>query len=92
MLEAPQRAQHVNVTRWFTTITGQSEWVAVAGAPQMCEKVLPFDSKKFAELQAAKKHAEGGAAGEEGVLLYCTPFVTLDNEQANWEMGKSILK
>jgi elongation factor 1-gamma len=61
-IDAATRATFGNAIRWFLTVTAQSFWREVAGTPTLCEKAVPFDSKKFAERQ---KKAEAESKGKK---------------------------
>lgn len=64
-IDAATRASYGNVLRWFLTVTAQSWWREVTSAPTLCEKAVPFDSKKFADRQKKAEAAEGKGKKDE---------------------------
>ena len=49
LLDAPARAQYVNLTRWFITLANQPHFKAVMGDKmRLCEKALTYDPSKIA--------------------------------------------
>jgi elongation factor 1-gamma len=53
------RNKYLNVTRWFTTIVNQDEFLRITGETALCVKPAQFDSKLFAQNnpKPAKKEA-----------------------------------
>lgn len=64
VLDAPARAAHGNLTRWFNTILNQPQVAAVVKNFALCVAPLQADPKKYAEFQ---KQQQGAApAGDAG--------------------------
>uniref|UniRef100_A0A8C0K9G9 Elongation factor 1-gamma n=1 Tax=Canis lupus dingo TaxID=286419 RepID=A0A8C0K9G9_CANLU len=65
VLEPSFRQAFPNTNRWFLTCINQPQFWAVLGEVKLCEKMVQFDAKKFAESQPKKDTEREGFSGRE---------------------------
>lgn len=78
LLDATERSKYVNLTRYFSTLVAQPEFVAVIGEFKMCSSVLlePVVQAKAEVVEAAKPAAAKAAApvhDEEEEVVVAAP-------------------
>ena len=77
VLDATERSKYVNLTRWFTTLAAQPQFVSVIGEFELCEEAM-LEPVKVEAVKAAAPAAAVAAEDEEPVIAAPKPKNPLD--------------